>query len=170
MGPEYFSLHKADGDFFFKQNSDLCFCLCAFCIRHEGKINFYFVLLWNPAILTNMGGGNHLISPNIITRYTTKALAISTLCRKALKKTNRHSIILRILLLFRWWSLQPQRHLWCGIRKIIFAEMQRVQRVEGSVLGFKTYGIILFFAHMFFKQSLQEYCSSELFFFPFIWY
>lgn len=92
MGPEYSSLHKADGDFFFKENSDLYFCLCAFCIRHELKMNFYFVALWEPVTLTNIVGGdgeNHLICPNKITRCTTKTLALSTLHRQALKKKKK---------------------------------------------------------------------------------
>lgn len=55
-------------------------------------MNFYFVSLWEPVTLTDMGGGvggNHLICSNLVTQCTTEALAVSTLCRTALKKNEQ---------------------------------------------------------------------------------
>lgn len=141
MGPEYSSLHKADGDFFFKENSDLCFCLCAFCNKHELKMNFYFVPLWEPVTLTNIVGGGGK-SPNL-SKYNHRMYNKDVGCfnslqasfkKKKNEQTQRNLENPLVILIVESVATETSV-MW--EKEDRFSKIQRVQKVERSLSGFK---------------------------------
>lgn len=141
------------------------------CFLHQtrSKNEFLFCFTLGACYINqHERGEDQLIWPNIIRRCTTKALAISTLCRKALKKIiiNRPSTISRIHLLFCQWSLATETSVIWDKEDFFFQKIQRIQRV-GNIfrIGNLRNSCIfcLFFKTIDYKSAATQSCCFIFF-------
>ena len=116
--------------------------LCAFCIIRELKMNFYFLSLWEPVTLTDIVGGRGE-SPNLSeynhTMYNKGIGCFNSLQASLKKKKNeqtQHNLENPLVILMVESVAKETSVMWD--KEDHFSEIQRVQKVERSFLGFKT--------------------------------